>query len=60
MNTTVSWVIEIKEPSQAVGVAGGVTSRTHWLNAHDRAVAGLSGSRRSFDAYFLCLERGYR
>ena len=60
MNTTVSWVIEIKEPSQAVGVAGGVTSRTHWLNAHDRAVAGLLGSQRSFDFYFLFLERGYR
>ena len=60
MNTTVSWVTEIKEPSQAVCVAGGVTSRTHWRNAHDRAVAGLLGSQRSFDSYFLFLERGYR
>ena len=60
MNTTVSWVIEIKEPSQAVCAAGGVTLRTHWLNAHDRAVAGLLGRERAFDSYFLFLERGYR
>ena len=60
MNTTVSWVIQISEPSQAVCVAGGVTSRTHWLDARDQAVAGLLGSQRSFDSYLLFLERGYR
>ena len=60
MNTTVSWVIDIKEPSQTVCAAGGVTLRTHWLNAHDRAVAGLLGSQRSFDSYPLFFERGYR
>lgn len=60
MNTTVSWAIEISKPSRTVCVAGGVTSWTHWLNAHDRAVAGLLGSQRSFDSYLLLLERGYR
>lgn len=60
MNTTVSWAIEISEPSQTVCVAGAVTSWTHWLNAHDRAVAGLLGSQRSFDSHLLLLERGYR
>ena len=60
MNTTVSWVIEIKEASQAVCAAPGVTSRTRWINAQDRAVAGLLGCERSFDSYPLFLERGYR
>jgi len=60
MNTTVSWVIQINNPSQTVCAAGGVTLRTHWLNAHDRVVAGLLGSQRSFDSYVLLLERGYR
>ena len=60
MNTTMSWVIQISEPSQTVRVAGGVTSRTHWLDARDQAVAGLLGSQRSFDSYLLFLERGYR
>ena len=60
MNTTMSWVIEISEPSQTVYIAGGVTSRTRWLNAHHQALAGLLGSQRSFDSYLLFLERGYR
>ncbi len=60
MNTTMNWVIEISEPSQTVCVAAGVTSRTRWLNAHHRALAGLLGSQGSFDSYLLFLERGYR
>lgn len=60
MNTTLSWVIEISEPSQTVSVAGGVTSWTRWLTAHHRALAGLLGSQGSFDSYLLFLERGYR
>ena len=60
MNTTMSWVIEISEPFQTVCVAGGVSSRTHWLNVHHRALAGLLGSQRSFDSYLLLLERVYR
>ena len=60
MNTAVSWVIQISNPSQTVCAAAGVTLRTHWLNAYDRAVAGLLGSQRSFDSYPFFLERGYR
>jgi hypothetical protein len=60
MNTTVSLVIEIREPPQTVCAAGGVTSRTHWLNAHDRALAGLLGCQKSFDFHLPLLERGYR
>ena len=60
MNTTVSLIIEIKEPSQAVCGAGGVASQTRRINANHRAVASLLGFQRSCYFQRLCLEKGYR
>ena len=60
MSTTVGLVIEIRESFQAVYAAGGATSRTRWINAHEGALAGLSGCQRSCDFHRPFLVRGYR
>ena len=60
VSTTVTWVIEIRESPRAVCAVEGVILRTHYFNAHDRAVAGLLGCQRSFDFHLPLVERGYR